>query len=97
MATFDKLKFVGKTVDVPLELDEIIGSAWYNPSPFKVVKPVEQGNVFHDMQENLGLHFLDNPKPRLLIKPLRMYRVKDTEPCVILGRISYHGRGTLTR
>jgi hypothetical protein len=63
----------------------------HNPSPFKVVKPVEQGNVFHNMQASLCPHFLPNPKPQVPIKPLRMYHVKVTEPCVILARTSYHG------
>jgi hypothetical protein len=40
-------------VDVPREWDDIIRSARHSPSPFKVVKPVEQGNVFHDMQATL--------------------------------------------
>jgi hypothetical protein len=78
-------------VDVPREWDDIIRSARHNTSPFKVVKPAEQGNVFHNMQASLRPRFLPNPKPQLPVKPLRMYRVKDTEPCVILARTSYHG------
>jgi hypothetical protein len=75
-------------VDVPREWDDIIHSARRNPSPFKVVKPVEKGNIFHNMQASLCPHFLPNPKPQLPVKPLRMYRVKYTEPCVILARTS---------
>jgi hypothetical protein len=33
---------------------------------------------------------LSNPKPRLIMKWLRKYRVNDAESCVILPRTSYH-------
>jgi hypothetical protein len=58
--------------------------------PFKIVDPVQQGNVFHDMLASLRIHFLANPKPRLLLKQLGIYRIEDTEICVILTRTSYH-------
>jgi hypothetical protein len=73
-------------MDVPCEWDDIIGSARHNPSPFKVINPLEQGNVFGDMKASLGLHLFANLKPRLLIKPLRTDLVKDTESCVISSR-----------
>jgi hypothetical protein len=40
-------------VDAPREWDDIIRSARHGTSPSKAVKPVEQGNVFHDMQATL--------------------------------------------
>jgi hypothetical protein len=74
-------------VDVPLEWEYIMFSARHSHSPFKVVKPVEH---LHDLQASVRQHFLPNPKPRLLTKPLRKYRVKDTQLCLILVKTPYH-------
>jgi hypothetical protein len=64
-------------------------SARHNQSPFKAVKLLGQGNILHNMQASLRPHFIGNSKPRVLVKPLRVYGVKDSEPCTILAR-TYH-------
>jgi hypothetical protein len=76
---------------VPCEWNEIVGSTRHRASSFKVVQPVKHSNVFHEMQASLGTQYLASPKPRLLIKPLRMCRVKDIESFAILARMSHHG------
>ena len=80
-------------VDVPEEWNDIIRQARTKPSAFNVVNAGTDSEWFL-MSESLNDFFLKAPKPKISLKPARMYRISQQYPGQVLVRQTYHGYWT---
>ena len=79
-----------ENVDVPEEWNANNRNARLNPSPFTFVDATKT-DLFLNMTECIKGFFLRVPKPKIQLKPARMYRVSASKPGLISVRAGYKG------
>lgn len=69
-------------VETPHEWDNIIANCRSNSSPFRVIN-VNQLNLL-DVKKAMEPYFLKTPKPQLKLETLRMYKISQENPDIVL-------------